>query len=231
MEPAGRLPGQGSQGREPHAPCVSVWVRLGGKGRALSGPFFPVCSWVGKGIRREGREVGLLAGPLPKPRPGPGPASSPAPGEGWLRDSGQVQPGPANPGFLLSWIPVPGEPPSSVSVTPHTTSSVLIQWQVRARESQGISYATVGGPGPSSGSPVRGNSLVGVQTGPQCTGLPDGHACGNELERSSPGRASRTAGLVPSVRAECSRHLEKGGPARPPWHVQNWVASYRAVKP
>lgn len=31
---------------------------------------------------------------------------------------------------------VPGEPPGSVSATPHTTSSVLIQWQVRARGTQ-----------------------------------------------------------------------------------------------
>lgn len=31
-------------------------------------------------------------------------------------------------------LPVPGEPPRSVSVTPRTTSSVLIQWQVRPRD-------------------------------------------------------------------------------------------------
>lgn len=33
---------------------------------------------------------------------------------------------------LRPWISVPGEPPTCVSVTPHTTSSVLVQWQVRA---------------------------------------------------------------------------------------------------
>lgn len=43
--------------------------------------------------------------------------------------------------FLLSWISVPGEPPSFVSVTPHTTSSVLIQWQVRPR-SHAVSSVT-----------------------------------------------------------------------------------------
>lgn len=32
-------------------------------------------------------------------------------------------------GYLFSCL-VPGEPPSSVLVTPHTTSSVLVQWQV-----------------------------------------------------------------------------------------------------
>lgn len=39
---------------------------------------------------------------------------------------------PTHPHFLLPWTAVPGEPPSFVSVTPHTTSSVLVQWQVRA---------------------------------------------------------------------------------------------------
>lgn len=34
--------------------------------------------------------------------------------------------------ILRPWISVPGEPPTCVSVTPHTTSSVLVQWQVRA---------------------------------------------------------------------------------------------------
>lgn len=55
----------------------------------------------------------------------------------WLVESGRG-PGPGVPGrarrltpaaSLL--LPVPGEPPRSVSVTPRTTSSVLIQWQVR----------------------------------------------------------------------------------------------------
>lgn len=31
--------------------------------------------------------------------------------------------------YFCSFL-VPGEPPNSVSVTPHTTSSVLVQWQV-----------------------------------------------------------------------------------------------------
>uniref|UniRef100_A0A7N5KPD5 Uncharacterized protein n=1 Tax=Ailuropoda melanoleuca TaxID=9646 RepID=A0A7N5KPD5_AILME len=46
-----------------------------------------------------------------------------------LQTGSQVQAEPGNPCFLLSCITGLGEPPSFVSVTPLTTSSVLIQWQ------------------------------------------------------------------------------------------------------
>lgn len=87
-----------------------------------------------RGRRRQGCWLAGFPSRPPPPPPHqlvPGPASSPEAGGSWLRNSGQVQAEPANPRFLLSWIPVPGEPPSFISVTPHTTSSVLIQWRVR----------------------------------------------------------------------------------------------------
>ena len=59
----------------------------------------------------------------------------------WLVESGPRQARSAGPSSTSNPrcfpLLVPGEPPRSVSVTPRTTSSVLIQWQVRPGEPPG----------------------------------------------------------------------------------------------
>lgn len=92
-------------------------VRLRAPPPAGPAPPLPApAAQAGDGVRRGERGAGLRAPPG---------------GGGWpqrRRAALQLR--------LLSVHSVPGEPPSSVSVTPHTTSSVLIQWQVGARGSR-----------------------------------------------------------------------------------------------
>lgn len=163
-------------------------VRLGGKVRDVSCDrptrIRFLVSWTqaggwGQGIPRE--EGGwMLVGQL-----------SPALG-GWARpclltgagescgpSSRGAQAEPPNP-CLLSRVAVPGEPPSSVSVTPHTPSSVLIQWQVRAPASHGVGknrscdrVVSRHLPGPGSGwsgtEGTRQSGLHTVQGNGECT--------------------------------------------------------------
>lgn len=95
---------------------------------------------------------------------------------GWLRAGGD-RPGvlararPLTPAASLL-LPVPGEPPRSVSVTPRTTSSVLIQWQVRPGdptvlcEPRSLRGELGGHPTPNPGSGWRG--LLVYHAGPWC---------------------------------------------------------------
>lgn len=176
----------GFPGKRARHLCVSPCGSAGGQGGIKAGHYLvtSIRIWsllsgreqspqAEKGIHLQGKEgsrdVGLPASPPPKPVPGP--ASQSKPGRSWLRNGGQVQAEPANPLFLLSWIPVPGEPPSFVSVTPHTTSSVLIQWRVRPGKGRVFPGPTSEAepahlPGPVSASEgrwrVRRHRVVGV---------------------------------------------------------------------
>ena len=123
-----------------------------------------------------------------------------------LQSGSQVQAEPGNPHFLLSCITGLGEPPSFISVKPHTTSSVLIQWQVRAGKGRVFPELVLGAgtylPDPMTASEggwqVRGHHVVGVPTWGKHHGPPE-PSCGKEAELGSLRRASVTAGLVESL--------------------------------